>query len=502
MPSLVANKSKHTFFIVLVFALALGLRVWRLDLPILESYNNIARQSITAQVARNFYEDGFHFFRPELDENGSDNRLFNAEFPIHTFLIGVGYKLSGGVHIWVARAVSVFFSMLALFFTYLFCRKFFSWQATVSAVLFLAVSPLVLSLSRSVQPESFMLGTTLGALYFFYRYCETDKKTYLFFSGCFLFLVIGAKIHNLYLLLPLAYLAWQKEGLAGMAKDPKAYLYVALACLPLLWYVYGWQMAQRYDLIQKPFNYAARGPAESFLHLFLSLHYWKYLAKTFFVHLLTPLGAVFFMFGFFKKPSRFQDRFLFVWFFSVAFALLVLWRVIIEHPYYQIPFALIGAFFIARGVDVIRERALFSKFLKNRPLMLCAVALEIVSVLYFYRGLYSIPPRRLSIMEAGQAMQNLAPKKSFIIASHETNASQLYYCDRKGWVFDVTTESDTQLIDRLELYRKKGAEYFVASSLEDWKRVPEFGTYLRKKYSVVEENPRYILVDLRTKNLI
>ena len=493
-----SNKSKHIFLIVLVFALALGLRVWRLDLPFLESYNNIARQAITAQVARNFYAEGFHFFRPELDENGPDNRLFNAEFPVHTFLIGIVYRLAGGVHAWVARGISVFFSILAMFLTYLLCRKFFSWEATLGACLFLAISPLSLSLARSVQPESFMLGTTLGALYFFYRYFETDKNKYLVFSGFFLFLAVGAKIHNLYLLLPLAYLAWQKQGIAGIARDPKATLYVILSCLPILWYVYAWQMAQRYELVHMPFNYASRGPAESFLSLFFAPHYWAYLAKIFFVHLLTPLGVIFFSIGFFKRPGRFEDRFLFVWFFSVVFALLILWRVIIEHPYYQSALILICALFIARGVDRARAHPLFLKFLKNRPLILCAASLEILSVLYFYRGLYSISPKRLAILEAGQAVQRVAPKKSFVIASHETNASQLYYCDRKGWALTVTAESDSQLIERLERYRKKGAGYLVATSLGDWKRVPVFENYLRKKYRVVEENARYILMDLRT----
>ena len=60
-------------FRILLFAVLCGavfFRVVELNLPFLESYNSIGRQSIVAAVAHNFYQYGFNFFYPQINENG------------------------------------------------------------------------------------------------------------------------------------------------------------------------------------------------------------------------------------------------------------------------------------------------------------------------------------------------------------------------------------------------------------------------------------------------
>src|SRR3990167_680095 len=135
----------------LIFVLALFVRVYNLDLPFLEPYNNITRQVVVGMVARNFYHHGFNFFYPELDDNGTGPYLFNAEMPLYSYLMAIGYWLAGGVREWVARSVSVIFSMGTLFFIHAFARQIAGNRAAFFALLFAAFSPLNVALSRSIQ---------------------------------------------------------------------------------------------------------------------------------------------------------------------------------------------------------------------------------------------------------------------------------------------------------------------------------------------------------------
>ena len=54
-----ALSHKKTFW--LVIGLAIFLRLWNLNLPFVEPYNSMTRQSMVAEIARNFYEHDFNF---------------------------------------------------------------------------------------------------------------------------------------------------------------------------------------------------------------------------------------------------------------------------------------------------------------------------------------------------------------------------------------------------------------------------------------------------------
>src|SRR3989338_8211507 len=106
MPSI--NYKKASIY---VFFLALLVRVFYLNIAFVEPYNNLTRQTVVGMVARNFYQHGFNFFYPELDDNGTGPYLFNAEMPLYSYIMAIGYWLAGGVREWVARSVSVAFYM-------------------------------------------------------------------------------------------------------------------------------------------------------------------------------------------------------------------------------------------------------------------------------------------------------------------------------------------------------------------------------------------------------
>lgn len=461
----------------------------------MEPYNAVARQSIVAEVARNYYQHGFHFFYPELDENGKGPYLYNAELPVHSYLMALGYKLVGGVKAWAARLVSVFFSMGALLFLFLFARRLYNEKFALIVLAFAALSPMSLALSRSLQPEAEMIFASVGALYTFYRFQETRQLKYYLFSAALMFLAVAAKLYNGYLFIPLFFIAWQFQG-SKVFKDPKNFLTIFIACLPLIWYAVMWHLGQTQHLAYTPYN-PRRGPADkSHLELLFSLHYLKITSKTFLVHILTPLGALLFFPGLWGRIRNKADQIIYVWFFSTVFLMLVVWRAVIDHPYYQFPLVPVAAFFVAKGAEKLAGLSAAKKLFKMPWLLVFVAVLEIASLAYFYKGLYFIPKRLDSILEAGQAVERLTPPESLVVASFETSAIQLYYCNRKGWTLSVATESEAVLIVTLEKYRKEGAGYFVLSNLKEFERVPVFEKYLRGRYPVVAETKNYVLFEL------
>ena len=491
-----ASYDRGALFVALI-VLALALRLAQLNLPFFEPYNSVGRQAVGAFVARNFYEHGFNFFYPEVDNNGPGPSLFNLEMQFNTYLTALGYWLAGGAKEWVARGVSVLFSLGTLFTLYFFTKRLFDKATALGAFLFAAVSPLHLALSRSIQPEETMIFASTGALAAYYFYQETRKTGFLVLSAASLFVAIGSKLYSVALFIPLLFLGWQTEGTAFF-KRLRNYAALAVSLSAGLWWFWMWRAGQAQNLAYSSYHYSVHraGQGMGTLQVLFYPPYVKMMGKVFLLHVLTPLGAVFFLAGAFQKIKTRADAFAHAWLWSAVFFLLVFLRAALQHPYYQA--VLIGpcALFVGKGIRRFFTEASAGRFWRHPLFVSTVLVLETASLLYFYRGLYFIPKKMASILEAGRAVERLTPKDSLVVASHGTSAIQLYYCHRKGWSFGLVPGEGKSLVKNLEQRHGQGAAYFLVSSKEELDRVPEFLGYLKSRYAVIEEKPGYILFKL------
>ncbi len=479
--------------VLFIFSGAFLLRVFHLNLPILEAYNNLTRQAVSGMIARNYYRHGFCFWMPELDQ-GAGPYLFNAEMPIGPYLTAVLYWLLGGVHEWAARLVSVCFSMAMLWFLYAFVKKVYGKAQAAIATGFAAVSPLCLAFSRALQPDILMLAGSAGGLYYFYRYFEEKKSRHFIFSVLLTTLAVASKAYALYLFLPLIAIAWcaQKRRLL---QDPKNYFYAFIVLLTLFWYGFMWVQGKTQHLYYDTIRYDRGIAYQSFLELFSAGNIGIFL-KIFLIHILTPAGAILFFIGFVRRSTKKEDLIFYAWFGAVFLFLLVTWRIVLRNPYYELPLVLPAAVFVGRGAMVILA-------LKDGPfgrcrgiLIACLVVIAIPSLLYFYRGLYSLPPERNAILAAGKAAQAKTSPDELLIASYEGGPALLYYCDRKGWELDLSGSAGDP-VDKLEALRNRGASAFVTIKKNLEHATASFEAYLRSHYSILEENEDYILFHVK-----
>ena len=304
-------------------------------------------------------------------------------------------------------------------------------------------------------------------------------------------LSVATKIHSVCLLLPIFFLGWRKDGWAVFAK-PKNYLYCLGVSVSLLWYFFMWKAVRIEQLAYNPFRYALTGSYwDSFAPSLMKLP-----AKTLLFQILTPLGAVLFVLGVSRSSFK-KYSFVWIWLLSVVIYLLVMWPTAVIHPYYMLPLVPPASFFVGLGAESLFTSKKTTAFFRNPLMIVLFVFLEAASVLYYYRLLYFIPPDRALIVEAGKATEASTPKDALVLAAWETSPIQLYYCNRKGWVFELA-RPEAVLISDLEEKRKKGASHFVTATLSDLHGVPAFEKYLRSHYKPILETDGFVLFDLRT----
>ncbi|HEX9614212.1 MAG TPA: hypothetical protein VGA55_01830, partial [Bacteroidota bacterium] len=84
--------------LVILLALALTVRLYNVEAPLIGAHS--WRQTQTAMIARNFYENGHNFFYPQVDWGGSTPGYFESEFPIYAYVVSLVYQIAGFSEVW------------------------------------------------------------------------------------------------------------------------------------------------------------------------------------------------------------------------------------------------------------------------------------------------------------------------------------------------------------------------------------------------------------------
>ncbi|MCI0449927.1 MAG: glycosyltransferase family 39 protein [Chlorobi bacterium] len=223
----------------IILFITLLVRLYHIDFPVLGWHS--WRQSDSASIARNFYENGFNILNPQVNWAGAGRGFVESEFQIYPFIVSVLYALFGVNDMW-GRVVSVLFSILTVYGLYLLVKKFINEQTALWSAFIYAIIPLNIFYGRAFMPEQAMLMCSVYSVYFFSKWL--DKGGGRFFSLSFLFtsLAVLIKLPSLYIGLVLLYLAYQKHSFA-LLKNYKLWLLALLVLIPpALWYYHAHQL--------------------------------------------------------------------------------------------------------------------------------------------------------------------------------------------------------------------------------------------------------------------
>src|SRR2546428_4074349 len=197
-------EGRTTKLVIALWILAVAARLILINQPYVDHWS--WRQSDVAAIARNFFENGFHFAYPQIDWASDATGYVGTEFPILPFLAAICYKF-GGIHEWIGRSQALIFFAVSLPFFFLLVREIFGSTAAVWATFFFSFAPLNVFAGRSFMPDVPSLGLAIIGLYFFLRWIYDRESVQFFIAAIAISLSLLIKITSIVIAAPLLYLA-------------------------------------------------------------------------------------------------------------------------------------------------------------------------------------------------------------------------------------------------------------------------------------------------------
>ena len=297
-------------YLYIVLALGLALRFVDLQDPLTDK--QAWRQTDTAAIARNFYEEGYLLFYPRVDWRGTTPGYVETNFPLYPFVVALLYAVAEGSYEWLGRLVAALCSTAAAALLYWLALRLGMGRlgALLAALLYL-LFPMSIYYGRTFMPEALMILLSVGSLWAFARWIDSGRRWDFALAALLAALCFLVKIPTLYLGFPLVALAWVRWGWHFVLK-PALWLYLVLVLVPaILWY---WHANLLFEETGLTFGIWNRYGYDKWDHslLFTADFYWT-LVKRFWQSVYTPAGAVLVLAGLALAPAQRREWTLWVW---------------------------------------------------------------------------------------------------------------------------------------------------------------------------------------------
>ncbi|HZR77956.1 MAG TPA: glycosyltransferase family 39 protein [Chthoniobacterales bacterium] len=469
---------------VLIAIMAVGVRLVLIDQPFVDHWS--WRQSDVAAIARNYFQGGFHFARPQIDWAGDQPGYVGTEFPILPFIAALLYKLFA-IHQWIGRIQGVILFAISLPFFFWLVRKRFGEIAALWALFFYSFAPLGIMASRCFMPDMPSLALSIIGLYLFERWIEDENcKTAFIASALCISLSILIKATTAIIGVPLAFLAFQRFR-GSVFQRYSLWAFAGIALLPsALWYWHAYEISQQFY----PHHFFGAGG----IKIMSIAWYWK-IARQIPMSTLTPavflLGCAGAVVSF--SSSRAAP---FQWWLVAMVLFIVIVGYGNRHPWYALPFVPIFAVFAGIACDFVAKR--ISNRAVARAFTIACVVTVIAPAALYCRKLYE--PTAGPMREAGLVLQQIAPLGATLVAADNGDPTIFYYAERKGWhftehggIFYGEPRDSRQGVMDLERLRKSGATLLVFSSDTEWwlDYYRELGQYVSDNAELVRSTSRF-----------
>src|SRR5882724_1210631 len=504
----VSARIKWLLFFIAVAAFVV--RLIGIEQPFIDPWS--WRQSDVAAIARNYFENGFHFARPQIDWAGNEHGYVGTEFPILPFVAAVFYK-SLGVQEWIGRIQGVLFFVLALPFFCGLLRRIFGEVVALWATFFYAFAPLSIVASRAFMPDVPSLSLAIMGMYFFLRWIEEERFPWLILSAILVSLALLIKVPMAIIGAPLFYLAvvavYLSRRSRAKADDGRKssgtedgglesaapwflrwelWFFAAVALVPsAIWYWHAHQIAERFY----PHHFFGAGGFQ----IMSAGWYWGIVRQTTFSS-LSLVRFTFAVVGGIVGPRGKFTR-LFHWWLGAMLLFILVVGYGNRHQWYQLPLVPIAAVFAGCACGWIARTGI------PRPLLVVGAFLLIgsfaVSSYFCAQPLYR--PAAASLRDLGLELEEATTPNSLIIAATDGDPTVFYYAHRKGWhflgdgVYDGNPLDSAQIIANLEKLRSRGATHLVFYAGTQWwlDYYKEFAGHLSTNATLVEANSEFTI---------
>lgn len=262
--------NRKCIIVILIFIAAFGIRLLHIDRPPLDY--NLVRQYQDAHIARNYYfenNETIPEWRKEIARLNSERMGYVLEPRIMENLAVIGYKLTGGEHLWIARTFSSLFWVAGGIFLYLIARKLFSYQASLLTIAYYLFLPFGISSSRSFQPDPLMVMMIMISLFYVVKYHDKPTGGNLITASVLTAIAIFVKPYSLFMIF-CSYLALSisRSGIIKSILNKNFLIFATISSLPVVLY-YAWGLLS--DV-----GYLREHAQNSFVpHIMVRPYFWK-----------------------------------------------------------------------------------------------------------------------------------------------------------------------------------------------------------------------------------
>ena len=472
-------KSEY-FLFTLVIIFAFLVRLYKISSPLLDWHS--WRQADTASVSKVFIQQGINLFNPRYHDISSiQSGIFNpqgyrmVEFPIFNAFHAIFFKAIPSIGFEAeGRLVSIFCSLITAFFLYLIGNKFIGKFGGILSAFFFLFIPYNIYFTRVILPEPMAVTFLISSLWFFVRFIESDRYYRLIISAIFFALGMLIKPYTLFYSLPMIYLLLNKFKLKDIFKESKLFIKLLIFVDIVLIPFFLWR-----TLINKHpegipfFTWAFNGDNIRFRQA-----YWRWIYGERIGYLILGIwGLVPFTYGLLKTSKK--NLFNFYFLIGLLLYTLVVATASVRHDYYQIFLIPAIVLMLAQGVKHLWEDKHFNSYI-SKFLVIFSVIMMLGMGTYQVKEFYKI--NHPELIEAGKAVDRLAPKNALVVAPYNGDTAFLYQTGRWGW---------PELDDSIDNIIKKGASFYVSVNIGD-----KNTQAIMKRFKVVEKTDKYVVVNL------
>ena len=404
--------------------IAAALRLVHLHAPVLGVHS--WRQADTAAIARNAHLGNLPFWTPQIDWGGMTSGFVESDPPLYAQLVAGLYGLFG-VHEWLARGLSLIFSLLTLLLLLRLGQRLLGEGAGWWGAFFFAVLPLSVFYGRTVQPESLLLLCAAIALERGLAWREHGSSVDLALAATGLAAAVLIKVLPiLWLGLPLLWLAWLRHRWRLWQRRELWLVAVVVLGLSCAWY---WHAHQLYLSTGLSFGFWGAGANRYSWSELIGVNYWGNLLLRTTVRGLAVLGLPLMLVGLWLPRPRAEAALLPIGLVSVLAAGALAPESSAVHEYYQLPLLLFACPLMGLGWVRLWQKG--QKHLLQLGLTLLLVtSLMVLSLDYWAKE----HPNGNPTWELALRIQRETPAGARIISITGGDPTLLYLAGRKGWL--------------------------------------------------------------------
>ncbi len=490
----------HSVIIVILFTSAFALRVYRInEFP---ANLNVGREYHSIIIARGYYFEKLKSIPDWKRDVAVANKDYRAtgEPRIMEHLAAFAYRIAGDEYLWLPRLFSTMFWFVGAAALYKLIRKLFSPDAAILPIAFFLFLPYSVSVSRSLMPHPLMVMTLIFAISAIFRYHQNPDTRNLFFAAFLSALAMLAYPSALFPTFGAFFIPkFASQGLRKTLISPNLFLFALITLLPVAFY-YGYNYLFA-DYLKNHINTSLTP------RILLQPFFWRGWFNR--VESIIGLPALIAgLFGILMFPGGIPRAFVGgLWLGYLVYALIFNYHNA-THEYYQTIFIPIVALSLAPLGTLLTDR--LNKTCTNRYWRIPVAAVIILALIlnaYSVRLIMYNPTFQQQIKIAQEIGDVIRHSTKTILLTSFYMSPFKYHGELAGepWpsagdftAYRLRGEPIPSAQERFNAqFLKHNPEFFIITDFNELMRQTDLKNFLVQNFSILAQNPNYVIFDLR-----